>query len=75
MCIRDSINSNADLKNKYANVIPRINELYESITENANRNLWFGQIYGICPSIGFASTLATVKQQYLATPEANRAEY
>ena len=73
--MQEFINSNPELKSKYANVIPRINELYESITENANRNLWFGQIYGICPSIGFASTIATVKQQYLATPEANKAEY
>lgn len=73
--LQQFIMTNEALKVKYAHVIPRINDLYGSIIETANRNMWFGQIYSVCPSIGFASTLATVKKQYLSLDEKDRAEY
>lgn len=73
--LQQFIMTHDELKNQYAQVIPRINELYAGILESANRNLWFGQIYQICPTVSFASLLATVKKQYLALKEEERSEY
>ncbi len=73
--LQEFILSKSDLKDRYGNVIPRINELYTGIANQANRKLWFGQIYTVCASISFASTLATLRSQYKELKEEEREAY
>jgi len=68
--MQDFVDASPELKSKYGNVIPQINQLYSGILKNGPRNLWYSQIFGICPSIGFASALAAIREQYnSAKPE------
>jgi hypothetical protein len=51
-------------RNKYGNLIPRVNEIYADVIKMAPKNLWLSQIYQISPSIGMASTFGIMQEQY-----------
>lgn len=54
-----------ELRDKYSNLIPRINQVYGEVMKYAPRNLWFGQIYQVSASIAFGSTVNVLKEQYV----------
>lgn len=56
--LQQFIDVNADLKSKYGNVIPRINELYNGLMKTAARNMWLDQIYSVSP-LTFASAIVS----------------
>lgn len=51
-------------RNKYGNLISRVNEIYADVIKFAPKNLWFSQIYQVSPTIGIASTIAILQDQY-----------
>ncbi|MFN4082592.1 MAG: S46 family peptidase [Bacteroidia bacterium] len=62
--LQQFIDANKQLNEKYGNVIPRINELYNHIITYAPRNLWFDYVYGVSPQFNFASALYNYSVQY-----------
>lgn len=52
------------LRPKYANVIPRINTLYDEIIANAPRNLWYDFVYSVSPAMQFAATIDNYGDAY-----------
>lgn len=56
--LQQFIDASADLKTKYGNVIPRINELYNALMKTAARNMWLDQIYSVSPLI-YASAITS----------------
>lgn len=66
------INSNTEQKNKYANVIPAINNLYNDIITYAPRNLWFDYVYNVNPSLNFAAALNNYSVQYNSLDDKNK---
>jgi hypothetical protein len=58
------IESDATLKAKYGNVIPRINELYDVAIKYAQRNLWYDYIYAVSPTLQTAAMLDNYADAY-----------
>lgn len=58
------IMASPQLRDKYNNLIPRINEVYADVIKYAPKNLWFGQIYQVSSSLAFGSTVNVLKEQY-----------
>lgn len=56
------------LRNKYSDVIPRINALYGEIIANAPRNLWYDFVYTAVPSMQFAATIDNYADAYNELP-------
>jgi hypothetical protein len=52
------------LRNKYSDVIPRINTLYGEIIANAPRNLWYDFVYSSVPAMQFAATIDNYGDAY-----------
>lgn len=69
--LQQYIDANASLKEKYGNVIPRIDALYTDLMRVASRNMWLDQIYNVCPEVFAAAALAPFQSAYqkLATAE------
>lgn len=51
------IAADPSLRNKYSEVIPRINTIYGEIIANAPRNLWYDFVYSTVPALQFAATI------------------
>ena len=68
------IAADAALRNKYSDVIPRINTLYGEIITNAPRNLWYDFVYSSVPALQFAATIDNYADAYnlLKTDSAKR---
>jgi hypothetical protein len=45
------------LRNKYSDVIPRINTIYDEIITNAPRNLWYDYVYSTSAALQFAAAI------------------
>lgn len=58
------IAADATLRNKYSDVIPRINALYDEIITNAPRNLWYDFVYSSVPALQFAATIDNYADAY-----------
>lgn len=69
------INGKPELKAKYGEVVPRINQLYENIINFAPRNLWYSYIYSVNPTLNFASALhiQTIEYNKLNTADERKA--
>jgi hypothetical protein len=52
------------LRNKYSEVIPRINTIYGEIIANAPRNLWYDFVYSTVPALQFAATIDNYADAY-----------
>lgn len=52
------------LREKYSEVIPKINKLYGEIMANAPRNLWYDFVYGVSPALQFAATMDNYSDAY-----------
>lgn len=60
------ISADPALRNKYSDVIPRINTLYDEIIANAPRNLWYDFVYSTVPALQFAATIDNYADSYNA---------
>jgi len=58
------IAADATLRNKYSDLIPRINSLYQEITTNAPRNLWYDFVYSTASALQFAATIDNYADAY-----------
>lgn len=58
------IDAKPELKEKYGEVIPKINKLYTEILDMAPRNLWFGQVYNVLPMLATASAIDNYRLAY-----------
>ncbi len=64
------------LRNKYSDVIPRINTLYDEIIAKAPRNLWYDFVYNVSPSLQFAAAIDNYGDTYRALKtDAERSEF
>ena len=66
------INNNVDIKAKYGNLMSEIDQLYQLINGDAQRDLWFSQIYNSTSLLGVARNINSFKTAYDATPAAQR---
>jgi len=62
--LADFINTDANLKQQYGNVIPAINTLYDDIIKFAPRNLWYDQVYNVAPILAVAATIDNYRGNY-----------
>ncbi|MBW7845639.1 MAG: S46 family peptidase [Bacteroidia bacterium] len=51
------IQANAELKEKYGNVISSIDNIYSQMMQIASKNMWLDQVYQVCPQVFAAATL------------------
>lgn len=66
------INGNLDLKTKYGTLMEDIDNLYKVINGDAQRDLWFGQIYNSTSLLSVARTINTFKAILNAQPAAEK---
>lgn len=52
------------LQNKYGQVIPRINELYEDLMRTALKNMWLDQVYTVSPLLYASAITANYASAY-----------
>jgi hypothetical protein len=52
------------LRNKYSDVIPRINTVYDEIISSAPRSLWYDFVYSVSPALQFAATIDNYADAY-----------
>lgn len=73
--LQQFIMTNPELKQKYADVIPRINTLYDDMMAKAPRNLWFDFIYSTNQALQMAATVDNYADAYraLKTPDEQKA--
>lgn len=73
--LQQFIMTNAELKQKYADVIPRIRELYDDMIAKAPRNLWFDFMYSMNQAFQMAATVDNYADAYraLKTPDEQKA--
>jgi nicotinamide riboside kinase len=62
--LQQFIDADDYLKQKYANVIPRINQLYDTIIQFAQRNLWYDYIYNVSPTLLCAAIMDNYADEY-----------
>lgn len=62
--LQDFINADDYLKGKYGDVIPRINQLYDTIIRFAQRNLWYDYIYNVSPTLLCAAVMDNYADEY-----------
>lgn len=62
--LQQFIMTNPELKQKYAEVIPRINTLYDDMIAKAPRNLWYDFIYGMNQALQMAATIDNYADAY-----------
>jgi hypothetical protein len=74
--LQDFINADDYLKGKYGDVIPRINQLYDTIIRFAQRNLWYDYIYNVSPTLLCAAVMDNYADEYRKlTTDAERKAY
>ncbi|MDQ7947860.1 MAG: S46 family peptidase [Pedobacter sp.] len=69
------INGNVELKTKYGNLMNDIDQLYQQINGDANRDLWLAQIYTSTSLLNVAKQLNTFRSALDATPNAQKEAY
>jgi hypothetical protein len=62
--LQQFIMTNPSLKDQYANVIPRINELYTDIIKHAPRNLWYDFFYSVNAGLQLAAAMDNFANSY-----------
>ncbi len=62
--LQDFINADDYLKGKYGDVIPKINQLYDTIIRFAQRNLWYDYIYNVSPTLLCAAIMDNYADEY-----------
>jgi hypothetical protein len=62
--LQQFIDADDYLKQKYANIIPRINQLYDTIIQFAQRNLWYDYIYNVSPTLLCAAVMDNYADEY-----------
>ncbi len=66
------INGNVDLKARYGNLMTDIDNLYKLINGDAQRDLWFGQIYNSTSLLSVARNINLFKDALNAQPAADK---
>lgn len=66
------INNNTDMKNQYGNLLSDIDNLYKLINSDANRDLWFGQIYTSTSLLNVAKNINIFKNELNKQPNAQK---
>lgn len=69
------INSNVEIKAQYGNLMNDIDQLYQQINGDANRDLWLGQIYTSTSLLNVAKQLNAFKSDLEAQPSAQKENY
>ncbi|MEJ2880836.1 S46 family peptidase [Pedobacter sp. GR22-6] len=70
--LAEFINNNVDIKAKYGNLMSDIDKLYKLINGDAQRDLWFSQIYNSTSLLGIAKNINSFKSAYDAIPAAQQ---
>lgn len=66
------INGNVDLKARYGNLMTDIDNLYKLINGDAQRDLWFGQIYNSTSLLSVARNINLFKDALNSQPAADK---
>jgi len=66
------INENVDLKARYGSLMTDIDKLYKLINSDAQRDLWFAQIYNSTSLLTVAKNINAFKDALNAQPAANK---
>ena len=69
------INNNVEFKVKYGDLMSNINQLYQQINSDANRDLWMGQIYTSTNLLTIAKQLNNFKSELESQPIAQKEAY
>ena len=69
------INNNVEVKVKYGDLMSNINQLYQQINSDANRDLWMGQIYTSTNLLTIAKQLNNFKSELESQPIAQKEAY
>lgn len=69
------INNNADVKAKYGNLMSQIDQLYQLINGDADRDLWLGQIYSSTSLLNVARNINIFKSNLDRQPAASKQAY
>ncbi|MES2652371.1 MAG: S46 family peptidase [Bacteroidota bacterium] len=69
------INSNIEVKARYGDLMTNIDQLYQQINGDANRELWMGQIYTSTSLLNIAKQLNTFKAAVESKPIAQKDAY
>ncbi len=69
------INSNVEIKAKYGDLMANIDQLYQQINGDANRDLWMGQIYTSTSLLNVAKQINAFKTALEAKPIAQKESY
>nr|WP_068892390.1 S46 family peptidase [Pedobacter panaciterrae] len=69
------INNNVSAKAKYGNLMTEIDNLYKLINTDAQRDLWFAQIYNSTSLLTIAQNINTFKAALNAQPAAQKQTY
>ncbi|MBC7616346.1 MAG: S46 family peptidase [Pedobacter sp.] len=69
------INSNVDAKAKYGDLMANIDQLYQQINGDANRDLWLGQIYTSTNLLNIAKQISSFKSSLESQPNAQKEAY
>ncbi|MBP8067114.1 MAG: S46 family peptidase [Pedobacter sp.] len=73
--LADFINNNMEIKAKYGDLMANIDQLYQQINGDANRDLWMGQIYTSTSLLNVAKQLNAFKTALEAKPIAQKDAY
>jgi len=66
------INNNTAIKARYGTLMQDIEQLYRQINGDANRDLWFGQIYTSTSLLNVARQISTFKTAFESQPAAQK---
>lgn len=69
------INSDLELKSKFGNLMENIDHLYQQINSDAQRDLWFSQIYNSTSLLQVAKQINTFKSNLDAKPTSQKEAY
>ncbi|WP_316839560.1 S46 family peptidase [Pedobacter gandavensis] len=70
--LAEFINNNVDVKAKYGSLMADIDNLYKLINGDAQRDLWFSQIYNSTSLLGVSRNINTFKTALDAQPAAQK---
>lgn len=70
--LAEFINNNVDVKAKYGSLMADIDNLYKLINGDAQRDLWFSQIYNSTSLLGVSRNINTFKTTLDAQPAAQK---
>ncbi|MCX2449836.1 S46 family peptidase [Pedobacter sp. PLR] len=70
--LAEFINNNVDVKAKYGSLMADIDNLYKLINGDAQRDLWFSQIYNSTSLLGVSKNINTFKAALDAQPVAQK---